>query len=400
MLLLADIDAFFASVEQLTKPALRGKPVIVGTGVIASCSYEARRFGLRAGMSLREALRRCPRAIVLDGDEKVYRCFSERIFAICREIAPSVEAYLDEAYLDLAGTERLYESPDAAARLLRERVRREVGLAVTVGIARNRLFAKIATKRAKPDGCLGIREEDEAALLEGLPVDDLPGVGPVYASRLHELNVLTAGAMRALPEVALAALFGENGRALYRRCRGEDTRPVAPREVPRSISRETTFHRPAGEASEIEGMLHYLVERGARTARSLELGVGTVEVSVAYDDGLARAGCESFPEPTPLDGEIFDAAARTLARIHDRRVLLRRVGIVLSRFVPCRSGALQLGLFDERSRVRSMRLQRAVDRVRDLFGHASLVCGRSIHLMERLDQDHHGFVLRTPSLTK
>jgi DNA polymerase-4 len=393
-----DLDAFFASVEQLRDPRLRGKPVIVGNGVIASCSYEARRRGCYAGQPLAEARRACPGAIILDGCEAVYRAFAEQTFAICGELSPSMETFLDEAFLELTGTERLHGGMLEAGRRLKERVRAEVGLSVTVGLGPNRMVAKIASKSVKPDGLRWIRENEVEAVLPDLPVDRLPGVGHRIGAELVKLNVRTVGALRGLPAEVLERMFGASGRVLYERCRGRDTRAVDAREIPQSISRETAFHEPVADPGEMESMLYYLLERAVRHARGLGLSARTLAVWIDYVDSGREAAARTLGAPTDHDAVLFERARRMLAMLHTRREALRRLGVALSHF-SAGAGA-QVDLFESGADVRRDRLYRSLDAVRARFGHASVVAGPSVRLLGRLAQDRNGFVLRTPSLTK
>ena len=393
-----DLDAFFASVEQLRYPHLRGRPVIVGNGVIASCSYEARRFGCYAGQPLSEARRACPGVVILDGSEAVYRAFAEKTFALCGELSPVMETFLDEAFLDLSGTQRLYGDLLASAASWKERVRTEVGLPVTVGLGPNRMVAKIASKSVKPDGLRWIREHEIESVLPGLPIDRLPGVGHRIGAELAKLNVRTIGDLRAFPVEILERMFGAPGRALHERCRGVDTRPVETREIPQSVSRETAFHQPVANPREIEGMLYYLTERAARHARSLGLAARTVEVWIDYLESGRERSARSLPEPSDQDAVLYDRARRILGTLFIRREALRRVGVALSRFLP--GVAAQDDLFDGAAAVERERLTRSLDRVRDRFGHAAVVAGPSVQFLGRLAQDRNGFVLRTPSLTK
>lgn len=393
-----DIDAFFASVEQVLDPRLKGKPVIVGNGCIASCSYEARRFGLSAGMSLREAVKRCPDVVILDGSEKIYRCYARNVFDLCLRIAPSIETYLDEAYLDLSGTESLYGSPFGPAAWLKEEVFKQTGLTVTIGIGRNRMIAKIATKDAKPDGIRWIRPEHEEEILVALPIARLPGVGPKIGRRLGHLNVKTIGDLREISEESLVQIFGKIGSILHQRCRGEDTRVIHEREIPRTISRETTFHKETRDPDEIQGMLHYLSERAMRTMRSMGLETRTVEVNVRYEDFQSNSGQRTLPRYTRLDREIFTTALELLHRIDTRRVNLRHLGMTLSGFSTHHS--FQPTLFDPQGEIQRVQLQETIDEVRRKFGHQSLVIGKSLNLLGKLEEESYGFVLRTPSLTK
>ncbi len=376
-----DIDAFFAAIEQQRDPRLQGRPVIVGAGCIASCSYEARAFGLRAGMALSEARRLCPEAVILEGHAQVYRCFAEEIFARCRAVAPAVETYLDEAYCDLSGTERLHGDLVAAARDLKRDIRAATGLTVTCGIGPNRMLAKLIGKTVKPDGLARITAGEADAFMRAQPVERVAGVGHAHARTLRSMNIRTAGEMRALPVAALERLFGAHGRLLAERCHGRDTAVVTEREIPLSISRETSFHRDTAERAEIEGMLEYLVGRACRTARGLGIRPGTLALRLRYGDGEGAERARSLATPSDADP-----------------VALHTLGVTLSNFVP--GGSEQGALFDEREAGRRAALYRAFDRVRAEFGHGVLVSGRALHLKGRLEQDEHGFVLRTPSLTR
>jgi DNA polymerase-4 len=393
-----DIDAFFAAIEQQRDPRLQGRPVIVGAGVIASCSYEARRFGLHAGMALSEAKRRCPQAVILEGHAQVYRCFAETIFGLCRGIAPAVECYLDEAYCDLTGTDRLHGDLLEAARGLKQSIREATGLAVTCGLGPNRMLAKLIGKTVKPDGLAGIAADQAEAFLHDRPVEHVAGVGHAHAKTLRSMNVRTAGEMQALPLAALERLFGAPGRLLHERCRGRDTAVVSEREVPVSISRETSFHRDTADRAEIEGMLEYLVGRACRTARELGIRPRTVAAKLRYADGESGESARSLASPSDADPVVMARALELLRRLFTRRVALHGVGVTLSHFE--RGGADQGDLFDEREAGRRAALYRAFDAIRDDFGHGVLVSGRALHLKGRLDEDEHGFVLRTPSLTK
>jgi len=394
----ADIDAFFASVEELRFPHLRGRPVIVGIGVIASCSYAARRAGLHAGMSLAEARRRCPAAVILPGHAPTYRCFAERVFDICRDVAPVVETFLDDAYLDLTGTARLYPDPCAAGRRLRELVHAATGLAVTVGIGANRMIARLASHGAKPDGLSLVPAADTDSFLRGRPAGDLPGVGHRTRELLHSLAIETVDDLRRLGEEALRELLGEMGVVIYQRAWGRDTRPVSPRELPRTISRETSFEVPATDPREIEAMLTYLIERAARTARRLQVVARTIRVLVDPDDGKRAQAQRTLTPPTAIDSRLGGVARALCAGLRSRRVALRRVGVTLAGLVP--AGATQLDLLDGAELERQTRLTAGVDRVRDRYGHAALVGGRSIDLLGRLERDPYGFILRTPCLTR
>ncbi len=393
-----DIDAFFASIEQQRNPHLAGRPVIVGAGVIASCSYEARAFGLRAGMTLTEAKRRCPGVVIVEGHAQVYRCFADTIFEHCRRLAPAVETYLDEAYCDLSGTDRLHGDLLEAARALKHAIRADTGLTVTCGIGPNRMLAKLIGKTAKPDGLVRIAAADADAFLAGRPVEQLAGVGHAHARTLRSMNLGTIGELRALSAEVLKRLFGTHGRLLHERCRGRDTAPVTEREIPLTISRETSFHRDTAERTEIDGMLEYLVGRACRSVRELGLAARTVSVRLRHSDGEFAEQARSLGLASDTDPIVLELALTLLRRLFTRRVALHGLGVTLSNFE--RAGAAQGSLFDEREAGRRAALYQAFDGVRAEYGHGVLVSGRALHLQGRLEADRHGFVLRTPSLTK
>jgi DNA polymerase-4 len=393
-----DIDAFFASVEKVRNPRLIGKPVIVGSGVIASCCYTARRRGLSAGMSLKEARRCCPDVIILAGNQPVYRAFAERVWEICHDFTPAVESLLDDAYLDITGSQWLYGSPRRLGMLLRQRVRQETGLTVTAGVGSSRVVARLASAGAKPNGLGWVEPGAEAAFLADLPVAKLPGVGRKRASILHKLNVHTIGALRALPLGALEQLFGAQGAALYERARGRDSQVLTTREIPRTLSRETSFHADTTDRCEIEGMLYYLIERAMKTLRQLHLTVKTLAVKIRYGDGVFDKRSRRLAQPTRSDSLAFEQARSLLETIHTRRVALHGIGVALSGLAL--AGAVQQELFADPGRRFHDDLYPALDAVRQKYGYRALVAGPSIHLLNRLPQDDHGFVLRTPSLTK
>ena len=392
-----DADAFFASVEQLLIPALRRRPVIVGAGCIASCSYEARRFGLHAGMQIGRARRLCPQVRIMPGRQAVYRCFADHIWQVCRRYACDLETFLDEAYGNAGGMTGRYDRPESLGLALRSEVLAEVGLSVSVGLGVNRMMARIASRLAKPGGVRWVAPGDERALLAEMPVESLPGVGPKTAQRLGDLNITTVGQLRRLSREVLRAMFARRGEILYERCRGGDSRLPAPRSLPKTISRETTLHAPTCDLGQIRAMLGYLVERAMRAARKLDLLVGAVELNVRYDDWKQFATRRRLDRPTSSDASALAMIERLGAQLLGRRVAVRHVGIVLSALSPDDG---QGELFPVPAETTRADLTRTVDAIRDRWGHAAVVTGGSIALMGTLDQNDYGFVLRTPSLTK
>ncbi|MCY2928100.1 MAG: DNA polymerase IV [Planctomycetota bacterium] len=394
-----DIDAFFASVEQLLIPVLRNRPVVVGNGCIASCSYEARRFGLRAGMPIRQAVRMCPEAVVLDGSYPIYRCFAEGVWDVCRQYTCGLETFLDEAYGDAGGMERLYGTPMALGRALQRRVIEEVGLAVSVGLASNRMLAKLAGESVKPRGVACVPPGEEEAFVAPLGVEKLPGVGGATEQVLKDLNIRTAGELRALPLEFLRSMFGRRGEALYERCRGRDVgADIAPDRPPRTISRETAFAKPTTDRQEVRAMLAYLLDRAMGALREKKLLARRVGVYIRYDDGASPEAAAAMPGgATGATGEAFAVAAGLLEQLFARRVALRQVGVVLSSFSPASGEGL---LFEAPSHEKHRRLDQAVDDIRRRYGHAAVVRGEASALLGRLPQNDNGFILRTPSLTK
>ncbi len=397
LVLHVDADAFFASVEQQLIPWLRNRPVAVGSGCIASCSYEARQFGLHAGMSLRRARQLCPSVVILKGQSQIYRCFAEQIWSVCRRYSNEFETFLDEAYGDVSGMEDFYGEPLELGRSLQRQVQEEAGLGVSVGLASNRMLAKLASSSAKPKGLVWVRPGEEANFVAKLPIEKLPGVGAKTARRLADLNVRKVGELRMFTRQTLRNIFGQRGEVLYERCRGEDIEPINPASVPRTISRETTFHKPQCDRQQIEAMLSYLLERAMRVVRQRGLLAKTVGLSIRYSDSKSLASRKSLAWATALDDEVLPTVWQLLERLYQRRVALRHVGIVL---LGLQRGKGTPELFDQ-SKLRQRRdLYKTLDAIRDRWGHGALISGKSIELLGRLERNDYGFILRTPSLTK
>jgi DNA polymerase-4 len=406
VLLHIDIDAFLASVEQIVHPELAGKPVAVGDGVVASCSYEARAFGVRAAMRLSEARRLCPTLVVRKGHAQVSRRFAEELVRICGELSPRVERVsIDEVYCDMTGLERHYGFkhgggdglwPLEAAERVRAELRAGTGLSVTVGVGVNRIAARTAARWAKPGGIGFLLAGREARALRDLPLEELPGAGPAVRRELADLRVETAGALRELGRPVLEALFGANGALLHERAWGRDGRSVEPGRLPRSISRESSFEEPTDDPDHIEGTLYYLTERAAHALRAQRLAARTVGVRVRYADWVNAERRATLAAPATLDPELFRAARDLYRALYTRRARLHLVGVTLTNLVP--HDARQTDLFLDARRDPAA-LYRGVDRIRERYGFSALVAGPSLFLLADLPQDEHGFLLRTPSLT-
>jgi DNA polymerase-4 len=375
----ADMDAFYASVEQRDRPELRGRPVVVGgasrRGVVASASYEARRFGVRSAMPGIEARQRCPEAVFIAGDMRRYARESRRIFEIFRRFAPRVEGLsLDEAFLDWTGTERLLGPAAEVAARLRAAVRQETGLAVSVGIAPVKLVAKIASDLAKPDGLLEVRPEEIQAFLAPLPVGRLWGVGPVTEARLLAAGYGTVGDLARTDAAALRRVLGDWGLAFARLAGGRDLRDVEPFREAVSLSEENTFEDDVADRRTLETTLLVHAESVARRLRKEGLRARTVVLKLK----LARRrapGPRGYPLLTRRetlvhetdDGEQIARVARALLARTELPEAVRLLGVGVTNLASTR--ARQLGLFPPaQCEERRTRLNRAVDALAARFG--------------------------------
>ncbi len=378
------MDAFYASIEQRDQPELRGQPVVVGgtgpRGVVSAASYEARVSGVRSAMPTAQARKLCPDAVFLRGDMPRYVRESKRIFEIFRTLTPKVEGLsLDEAFLDLTGSERLLGPAAQAAELLRARVRRETGLVVSCGLAPVKLVAKIASALAKPDGFIEVREDDVARFLEPLPVWRLWGVGPVARARLERLGIETVGELARSDAKRIEGALGNAGLELARLARGEGLRGDENEEVKSareavSLSEENTFERDVCDSRVLEAALRTHAEAVARRLRRS----GLLARSVVLKCKLARrikTGPRGFRlrtlretllEPSDDGADIAGAARRLLARAHIEEPL-RLIGVGVTNLIPNESEQLSL-LEPARAREQRRRLNRSLDEISERFG--------------------------------
>ena len=368
-----DMDAFFASVEQVLDPRLRGKPVIVGgnpndRSVVASASYPARAFGVRSAMPIAQARRLCPDAVFLPGNFKAYGEFSERVRELLLRFTPVVEAAsLDDFYLDFTGCRPLHGRPLEAAERMKATVRAETGLTVTAAVAANKLVAKVASDLAKPDGLLEVWRGCEAAFLRPLPVGRLPGVGPSTEETLRQFNLATIGQVAEIPTASLEQMFGAWGVALGERARGRDDSPVtAEAGRPKSIGRENTFSQDTSDRAEVCAMLYSLTERAARQLREEGLLARCVTVKLRYADFQTVTAARTLPAVTDQDKVFYEIAIEQVERLMARRMRIRLVGVTLSALVPLQER--QGDLFAEPEFQRRRRFYRGLDQLRDRFG--------------------------------
>ena len=340
-----DMDAFFAAIEQLRRPELRGKPVVVGgdgnphkRGVVSTASYEARAYGIHSAMPLRTAYKRCPDAIFLPVDFAAYHEFSGKLRSMLREYSPLVEPMsLDEAYVDIS---HRGEDPVELARTIKERTKSELGLTASVGVGPNKLLAKIAANLQKPDGLTVIWEQDVEEKLRDLPATVLWGIGPKTAARLHEaLGIQTVGDLRRIPLERLQEILGPNhGEWLYHICRGEDDSPVVTEWEPKSMSRETTFQVDVRRRDTLVRVIRRLGEEVCEDARDEGYLVRTVTLKIRYHNFRTHTRAQTLPEPTADHDLLLQTAVGLLDRFTlDRPV--RLVGVRFSNLVRSERGA-------------------------------------------------------------
>lgn len=319
-----DMDAFFVSVEELSDPSLKGKAVVVGgqrdeRGVVSAASYEARKFGVHSAMPLRTAAKLCPHAIFVDGHPDRYRECSEKVHNVLTTFSPLVEmASIDEAYLDMTGTQRLHGAPLRAAHSLHTKMKSTTRLDCSIGIGSSRLIAKVGSAKAKPNGVLWVVPGQEAKFLAPLDVRDIPGVGKVMEQNLHAMGIRQVSDLAALEEAVLEERFGKWGLALAGKARGEDAggwfdAEVGEREDPQSISHEHTFNQDTADPAQLESTLMRLTEMVARRLREHALHARTIQLKLRYKDFTTITRAHSIATPTQLDTEIFQQI-RTLFR--------------------------------------------------------------------------------------
>lgn len=328
-----DLDAFFASVEVLENPALAGKPVIVGgspegRGVVASASYPARAFGVHSAMPTYRALALCPQAIVVRPRHRLYHTYSRRVMDILRESAPLVEqTSVDEAYLDLTEQVSAWDDAVDAARRIQRRVLDEVGLSASLGVAANKLVAKVASDRDKPGGLTVVRPGEEAAFLAPLPVRALLGIGPVTATKLGEMGITTVGQLAQMPPEELRARFGRPGEWMARQAQGIDHRPLVTTHEAKSVSQETTFDRDLRDAQALEQVLADLSRGVARALKRYGRVAGTVAIKLRYSDFTTLSRQMSLDVPTDDEQVIAQAATTLLRRAWTRKRPVRLLGV-------------------------------------------------------------------------
>jgi DNA polymerase IV len=380
-----DMDAFFVSVELLTRPELRGKAVIVGgqrdqRGVVTSASYEARKFGVHSAMALRTAAQLCPHAIFLDRHHELYGQWSDRVAAILGKFSPIVEmASIDEAYLDLAGTERLHGPPLAAAHKLLREITGTTGLPCSGGLGATRLVAKIASEQAKPRGLVWIPTGSEAAFLAPLAVRRIPGIGRVTDDALRGLGIETIAQLQVVPLERLEETFGQWGTALFRKARGIDSYEFFVDAEPKSLSHNQTFGEDTRDRELLESTLSYLCQKAAKRLRDAALHARTVRLTVRFADFTTITRGHTLAEASDLDTVFLKAVRELFQHAWNGQALLRLVGVALTSFS---AGSAQFDLLDPERREKLERLARATDKLRDRFGFSKVQFGGSLPIRD------------------
>ncbi|MEV4543979.1 DNA polymerase IV [Micromonospora sp. S4605] len=367
----ADLDAFYASVEQRDDPRLRGRPVIVGGGVVLAASYEAKARGVRSAMGGRQARRLCPEAIVVPPRMSAYTAASRAVFEIFRQTTPLVEGLsVDEAFLDVGGLRRLAGPPADIAARLRHEVRHRVGLPITVGVARTKFLAKVASGVAKPDGLLVVPPDGELAFLHPLPVERLWGVGPVTATKLRERGIRTVGQVARLGEATLVSLLGAGaGRHLHALAHNRDPRPVQVGRRRASMGAQHALGGPAHSPAELDAVLAGLVDRVTRRMRGATRTGRTVTLRLRFADYTRATRSHTLPKAT-ADTQPLLAAARALLRAALPEIDRRGITLLGVSVANLDGGHVQPPLPFERDP--GADLDAAVDAVRDRFGSAAL----------------------------
>lgn len=376
-----DMDAFYASVEVLDNPELRGKPVIVGgtpegRGVVAAASYAARKYGVHSAMSAWQAVRLCPQGVFIRPRMSRYSEISRQFFKIFHDYTPLVEAIsIDEAFLDVSGCQRLFGTAEAIGRTIKKRIQEEIGLTASVGVAPNKFLAKLASDLEKPDGFVVITAERAARILAPLGVDKIWGVGKVTRERLALLGIRKIGELQQCTAETLAGQVGSYARTLLELAHGLDDRPVVGGGESKSIGAETTFARDIGEAAELRRQLLALADEVAKRLRDEGLRARTVNLKARYEDFTTVTRALTLPAATALTGEIRQAATVLLEQKLGRGGRpLRLLGVSVSNLERLEEG--QGDLFADERRARSEKLDRLLDAMQDRFGEDKIRRGR------------------------
>lgn len=403
-----DMDAFFVSVEELFDPRLKGKAVVVGgqrgeRGVVSAASYEARRFGVHSAMPLRTAAQKCPHAIFVDGHPDRYREYSEKIYQVLDHFSPKIEmASIDEAYLDMSGTERLHGPPLKAAHRLHRRIKETTQLNCSIGVGTSRLIAKVGSAQIKPNGVIWIIPGQEARFLAPLDVRAIPGVGKVMEQNLHALGIRKVGDLAALEESLLEERFGKWGLALAGKAHGLDAGGWFDADVgadtdAKSISHEHTFGEDTANPEQLESTLMRLTEMVCRRLREHGLHARTVQLKLRYKDFTTITRAHTLVIPTQLDTEIFEHIRALFRKNWEKDEPIRLLGVHASSFDDTDA---QLDLLNGDRHQRWKQALSAADRLRDKYGESSvsLASGMRGTFRERTHENPAGLPGKQPKV--
>jgi DNA polymerase IV len=381
-----DMDAFFVSVEELFNPALKGKPVVVGgqrdeRGVVSAASYAARKFGVHSAMPLRTAAKLCPQAIFVDGHPDLYHEYSQKARAILRDFSPAVEmASIDEAYIDMTGTERLHGPPLESAHKLHQQMKERTGLNCSIGIGSSRLMAKISSDKAKPNGVLYVLPGQEQSFLAPLDVGKIPGVGKVTKARLNDIGVTYIGDLLKIESEVLEDNFGKWAADLQGKARGEDAGAWFEGEVgedwqAKSISHEHTFNHDTADLVKLESTLLHLCEKVCRRLREQDFSARTLQLKLRYADFSTITRAHSLGQPTQVDSEVFSTIRKLFHENWEKGRAIRLLGVHASHF---EDAPAQLDLLDDGRREKWARALSASDRLRDKYGESAVFLAKAM----------------------
>lgn len=382
-----DMDAFYAAVEQRDNPELLGHPVIVGglsgRGVVATASYEARKFGVHSAMSMAEARRRCPQGVFLVPDHRRYSDVSAQIRSILDRYSPIIEPLsLDEAFLDVTGMERLFASPIEIAKKIKEEIRGQLHLTASAGVASNKFLAKLASDLQKPDGLVFIAPGDASKVLENLPVNKLWGVGEVTAAALIKKGIRTVGQLAATDGRVLELLIGRSAQELLKLARGEDDRPVVPEQSPKSVGNEETFDTDLTQWEDIETELLALADKVGWRLRHLGLAGRTITVKIRFASFRTVTRSRTLEDATNLDGVLFQIA-KELYKTVTVTEGIRLLGLTAGNLQIAGSS---ISLFDE-TQEKQAALYKTVDELKARFGDKAVKKGRLVSAWNQSERE-------------
>lgn len=377
-----DLDSFFVSVERLMDSSLLGKPVIIGgtsdRGVVASCSYEARKFGVHSAMPSRMARQLCPHAIFIRGDMDQYSKFSRNVTDIIEHEAPLFEkASIDEHYLEITGMDKYVKNSMLWAHELREKIIKETGLPISFGLSENKTVSKIATGESKPNGEKQILHGLEKSFLAPLSIRKIPGIGEKTNATLQKMGISKIETIQTMPMIAMQRVLNENGASIWRKANGIDKSPIEPYTEQKSMSKETTFDKDTTDANLLQNMLVTMTDTLAYDLRKLKKVTGCVTLKLKYSDFQTHTFQASIPY-TASDHVLLQKVTELFMKNFNRRVLIRLIGVKFSNLV---SGFNQINLFEDTEE--KINLYSALDKIRKRFGEDAI--GRAVGLKEKKD---------------